>query len=314
MMPRQAAQGCRRSTGPATSELTNEGIVMEKTPKPRAKTPVQRRVPAVSRAIAILRFLAKNKDPIGVVPLARAVNLIPSTCLHIVRILADEGLVTFNAQTKHYTLGPGVLTLASAFSLRNPFVQVVRHRLEELSRTHGIAFAAVEESGADHYIVVAIGDVHAGLSVRLSVGTRFPALVSSTGRCLAAFGSHQMTEAELKQRFKKLRWDNPPDYDEWRADIEIVKQRGYAIDDGHYIGGVIIVAVPVFNDTGLMLGCIVSVGLREQILGDRLEKLIDHMQETARDVSRELGHDSSDDDDDEDMLVARPRRRGRKAA
>lgn len=266
---------------------------MEKAAKPRAKAPVQRRVPAVTRAIAILRYLAKHKDPIGVVPLARAVNLIPSTCLHIVRILSDEGLVTFNPQTKHYTLGPGVLSLASAFSLRNPFVQVVRHRLEELSRSHGIAFAAVEESGADHYIVVAIGDVHSGLSVRLSVGTRFPALVSSTGRCLAAFGNHQLSDTELKQRFKKLRWDSPPDYDDWRDDIDRTKLRGYAIDDGNYIGGVIIIAVPVFNDSGFMLGCIVSVGLREQIAGDRLEKLIGDMRNTARDVSRELGHDLS---------------------
>jgi DNA-binding IclR family transcriptional regulator len=188
-----------------------------------------------------------------------------------------------------------VLSLASAFSLRNPFVQVVRHRLDELSRIHSCAFAAVEESGPDHYIVVAIGDVHAGLSVRLSVGTRFPALVSATGRCLAAFGAHQMTPAELKRGFAKLRWDNPPDFDDWLAEIERARITGYALDEGNYIGGVSIVAVPVFNDTRLMLGCIVAVGLREQFIGPRLEALVNHVQDVAREVSRELGHDETFD-------------------
>lgn len=266
---------------------------------------VQRRVPAVSRAVAILRYLARNREPIGVVPLARGVGLIPSTCLHIVRILTDEGLVTFNPQSKHYTLGPGVLALANAFSLRNPFVQVVRSRLEDLARQHGLAFAAVEESGADHYIVVAIGDFHTGLGVRLNVGARFPALVSATGRCLAAFGGQQFSTAELKRRFAKLRWDNPPVFEEWLADIDQVRRQGYAIDDGQYIAGLMVISVPVFNDLGLMLGCVVAVGLREQLGGDRLEKLIASLRATARDVNRELGHEDLYDPHSKDRTPPR---------
>jgi DNA-binding IclR family transcriptional regulator len=258
-----------------------------------AKPPVLRRVPAVSRAIAILRFLAKAKEPIGVVPLARAVELIPSTCLHIVRILSDEGLVAFNPETKRYTLGAGVLSLARAFSLRNPFVHVVRPHLEDLSRKHGCAAAAVEESGPDHYIVVGVGDVHAGLSVRLSVGTRFPALISATGRCVAAFSDQPMAPAELRKRFAKLRWENPPKFEDWLADIERARQVGYAIDEGNYIRGVSIIAVPVFNDTNLMLGCIAATGLREQFVGKRLTSLIESVSAVAREVNRELGHDGS---------------------
>ena len=282
---------------------------MAKTTKPRSKAPVQRRVPAVTRAIAILRFLAKAREPIGVVPLAREVGLIPSTCLHIVRVLSDEGLVSFNPQTKRYALGAGVLSLASAFSLRNPFVQVARQHLEELSQKHGCAFAAVEESGPDHYIVVAIGDVHAGLSVRIRIGTRFPKLVSATGRCLAAFGQVKMTRAELKAGFAKLRWDNPPKFEDWLADIDATRERGYAVDEGNYIGGVLVLAVPVFNDAGLMLGCIAAVGVREQLAGAKLAEVIASVRGVAREVNRELGHDDSVDLEPV-KLAAKGRRRG----
>jgi DNA-binding IclR family transcriptional regulator len=262
---------------------------MTNTTKSPAKPRTPRHVPAVTRAVAILRYLAKSREPIGVVPLARELKLIPSTCLHIVRILAQEGLVIFNPQTKRYSLGPGVLSFASAYSLRNPFVQLVRTHLEELSKSQDCAFAAVEESGPDHYIVVAVADVNAGLSVRLSPGTRFPALVSATGQCFAAFSN--LTTAQLKERFVKLRWDNPPTFSAWLKQVERVRTQGYAVDIGNYILGISIVAVPVFNDSGTMLGCVAAVGLREQFVDRRLATLIEGMREVARRINSELGQD-----------------------
>jgi DNA-binding IclR family transcriptional regulator len=271
------------------------GHIMSEPVKPRSRPPVQRPVPAVTRAIRILRFLAKTNEPIGVVALAREVGLIPSTCLHIVRILTDEGFLAFNPQTKRYSLGAGVLSLASAFSIRNPFVQVVREHLEDLSHQHGCAFAAVEVSGADHFVVVAIGDVHAGLSVRLSVGMRFPAFISATGRCLAAFGDHGLSQGELKKRFQKLQWDVPPKFEDWLVQVEQARTLGYALEVGNYIKGVTIVAVPAFDAAGVMLGCLTAVGLSEQLVGKKLTALIKSMQDVARQVNREFGAEASVD-------------------
>ena len=248
-----------------------------------------RQVPAVTRAIRILRSLAKTREPVGVVPLARELKMIPSTCLHILRVLAEEGLVTFNLQTKRYSLGPGLLSFATAYSLRNPFVQLVRNHLEELSRAHNCAFAAVEESGPDHFIVVAVADVNAGLSVRLAPGTRFPALVSATGQCFAAYSD--WTTAQLKERFAQLRWDNPPTFPNWLKQVQRTRAHGYAVDEGNYILGVSIVAVPVFSDVGALLGCICAVGLREQFVDTRLNALIASMQEVGRQINRALGQD-----------------------
>jgi DNA-binding IclR family transcriptional regulator len=280
-------------------------------PKATASPRASRHVPAVTRAIAILRFLSKTKEPIGVVPLARELKLIPSTCLHIIRVLSDEGLVAFNQQTKRYTLGPGVLSFASAYSLRNPFVQLVRTHLEQLSRAQNCAFAAVEESGPDHYIVVAVADVNAGLSVRLSSGTRFPAFVSATGQCFAAYSN--LTIPQLKERFEKLRWDNPPAFASWLKQVQRTRALGYAVDVGNYILGISIVAVPVFNDSGTMLGCVAAVGLREQFVRDRLDSLIVSMRDVARQISRELGQDTFFDPRHIDALPEhRPARKARR--
>jgi DNA-binding IclR family transcriptional regulator len=252
-----------------------------------SKNPVLRDVPAVSKAVAILRFLARAESPIGVVAVAREVGAIPSTCLHILRVLVNEGLAAFDPVSKKYTLGAGILSLASTFSHRNPFVQVVRSSLEELSRKHRCAFAALEQSDAEHMVVVAVGDIYPGISVRVTTGTRLPILMSASGRCFAAFGKY--SPADLKRRFGRLRWDNPPNFDEWLAQIEEVRKQGHAIDAGHYIRGVSVVAVPVFDGQRTALGCITTVDFREKLTGDRLKAVIADMADAADEAGWKLG-------------------------
>ena len=72
----------------------------------------QSTVPAVSRAAAILRLLGRSDEPQGVQAIARALNIIPSTCLHILRTLVAEELVAVDPATKLYSLNAGVLMLA----------------------------------------------------------------------------------------------------------------------------------------------------------------------------------------------------------
>jgi DNA-binding IclR family transcriptional regulator len=253
-----------------------------------ANAPVIRPVPAVKRASAILRFLARFNQPVGVAPLAKELGLVPSTCLHILRALTDEGLVSFNPATKRYSLGAGVLALANGFSSRNPFVKVVRQDLDTLSRRHACGFAAMEESGVGHYVVVATSDAHAGMSVRVSVGMRFPKLVSAAGRCVVAFGGGVWSPDELRAAFSQLRWEQAPSFAAWQASVERTRKDGFAIDEGDYIRGVTAVAAPVFNDQGAMLGCIAAVALREQMSGTRLQDLISDTRAAAQETTRKL--------------------------
>jgi DNA-binding IclR family transcriptional regulator len=58
------------------------------------------KAPAIARAAAILRLLGKSDVPLGVNAIARELGLVPSTCLYVLRALAEEELVAFDADTK----------------------------------------------------------------------------------------------------------------------------------------------------------------------------------------------------------------------
>ena len=56
-----------------------------------AETTTKRQVPAVTRAIALLRFLARSDAPVGFTPTACAPALVPSPCLTILQVAQDWG-------------------------------------------------------------------------------------------------------------------------------------------------------------------------------------------------------------------------------
>ena len=222
-----------------------------------------RQVPAASRAIAILRLLAGSGEPLGVNAIARSLGLVPSTCLHILRVLVDEELAAFDPDAKRYRLDAGVLTLARSFLRRSAFGDIAQPALDRLSGRFGVAAIGVQVLGLEHMIVVAISRSELPLRLHVELGSRFPALISATGRCLAAFGGHG--RRELEARFRKLRWDRPPSIAAWRAEVEAARADGYSVDDGNYIAGVAILAAPVLDRRRLMSHAMVAVGLREQV-------------------------------------------------
>lgn len=246
-----------------------------------------RPVPAVTRAVAILRLLGKSDDPMGVNQIARELGLIPSTCLHILRILVEEELVAFNPATKRYSVDVGILAIARSVIRRNNFAELAQPFLDSISQRFRITAIGVQIVGLDHMLVVAISRSELPLRLHVDIGSRFPALISATGRCFAAFGDHPW--AELERRFHKLRWDHAPTVEQWRREIDAVRRNGYSLDDGDYIRGVSILSVPVIRSNGVMSHAMVVVGVREQVHGLEMDEVIGELRHAAVTVAAQLG-------------------------
>jgi len=237
----------------------------------RGGEPVKRAVPAVTRAVAILRHLGRADAPVGVNAMARDLGLVPSTCLHILRVLADEGLVQMDPETRRYSIGVGILPIARTAIQRNAFIPMVQPHLDSLSQDFGATVLATQVTEAGQMVVVAISQVEQRFRLQVDLGSRFPALISATGRCYAAFGS--FGETELRNAFARLQWDNPPRFDAWLEEVAEVRRRGYAVDSGAYMSGVTVVAAPFLNSAGRMTRSLVAIGITERMAGQGIDRL-----------------------------------------
>jgi DNA-binding IclR family transcriptional regulator len=246
-----------------------------------------RQVPAVSRAVAVLRLLGRSEAPLGVNAMAKRLGMVPSTCLHILRALTVEELVAVDPASKRYSLGAGMLTLARSLLRKGSFAAAIQPGLDRLSRRYRVTAIGVQVIGLEHMIVAAISRAELALRLHVDVGSRFPALISATGRCLAAFGGFPPDEVE--RRFRQLRWDRPPSLKAWRAEVAAARRNGYSIDRGSYIRGVTILALPVLDAAGRMSHGVVALGVSEEIEAIGVAQLVDELHALAAALPAEAG-------------------------
>lgn len=271
---------------------------MTKQPKPTADPTNQlaqalqkSKAPAISRAAAILRLLGKSDTPLGLQTIARTLDLVPSTCLYVLRALVAEEFVAFDADTKRYSLEAGVLTLARQWLRRNQFTDLAQPALDRLSQAFDVTMLGVHIVGLDHIVVVASSQASGNFRISAQIGSRFPALISATGRCIAAFGQHD--PAAIETRFHTLRWEDPPTFEHWQQQVELTRERGYAIDEGNYIAGVTVVAVPVWKTRDKLSHALVAIGIGSALKRAGLPELQEAMIGAAQTLSNQLCGDSN---------------------
>lgn len=249
------------------------------------------KAPAISRAAAVLRLLGKSEAPLPLQAIAKELGLVPSTCLYVLRALVAEELVAFDPDTKRYALEAGILTLARQWLRRNQFADLAQPAIDRLSQQFGATMLGVQIMGLDHIVTVAVAQ-GSGFQLNVQVGSRFPALLSATGRCIAAWGNYP--EAEIEARFAKLRWEEPPSFAQWREQVAQTKAQGFGIDEGNYIAGVTVLAAPVWKDQqlrnkGRPSHALVAIGIGTALKRNGLRDLEIALVAAARSVTTQLG-------------------------
>lgn len=251
------------------------------------------KAPAISRAAAILRLLGKSDAPLGLQTIAQTLGLVPSTCLYVLRALVAEELVAFDPDTKRYALEAGVLTLARQWLRRNQFTDLAQPVLDRISQEFDVTTLGVHIVGLDHIVVVAVSQAGSNFQLSAQVGSRFPALISATGRCIAAFGDYP--GPELESRFSALRWDEPPSFAEWQEQVRQTREQGFAVDAGNYISGVTVVAAPVWKSRAALSHALVALSIGSGLRRSGLPELQQALRSGAQALSSRLCGEISPD-------------------
>jgi len=248
-----------------------------------ASKELRKPVVAVQRAVQILRFLGATQSPVGVSEVARALGIVPSTCLNILKTLDHDGLVSEDKSKKKYQLGPTLLRFARDMVGSNEFVRIVQVALERIAKRHMVTTVAVWHEGVDRIIIVAKANAPTNFSIHVDVGSRFPAFTSAIGYCFAA--NIESNPENLRVYFEKLKWQNPPLFADWVKAVAFAREHGYAVDDGHHIRGVTVIAAPVFSADSKPTRAIAGVGLCEQLTGVARTALAEDLKSSAADLS-----------------------------
>jgi len=204
-------------------------------------------VPAVVQAMKLLRAMASASGGVTVTSAARATGISQSTCFNLLRTMVQERVLNFDADTKTYTLGLGLVEIANSVQSNTP-VEIIRPELMRLATSHDALVTLWEIVGKGRMVL--LDGVAAPRAVRIEIraGQRLPTLSGAVGRCVAAH--LDLSPSQLRKAFDALSWEKPPSYESFLADMQQSKVDGYAIDRGYWLRGIIAVGSVVLDAKG----------------------------------------------------------------
>lgn len=199
----------------------------------------QKFVPAAQNAVTIMRLLAAHGRPMGATQIARETGLNVSSTFNILRTLTHEELLSFNSDAKTYRIGMGMLEIAAPLLGANP-VDLIRPTLTTVAREHQVVVALWRITANARIVLIdrfAAPDIVQAVIARDS---RMPAFSGAVGRVYAA--ALELDEASTRKGYDSVRWQNPPGFGAYWADVKAARETGVAQDRRHLFHGLDIVA------------------------------------------------------------------------
>lgn len=243
-------------------------------------------VPAATRALRVLRFLASQPHPVPLDRIVRALALPRSTAYHLLNAMIAEGFVVHLADERAYGLGVGAFEVGSGYSRQEPLQRIARRPLAALvDRTGHSAHMAVLHGRDVLYIIEERAPARPPLVT--DVGVRLPSHLTASGRAILAALPAAQVRALYPNRssFADRHGIGPSSPGDLRALLSETRQRGYAIEDGEVTPGFSSVAVAVLDHNGHPVA---GVAVTHDGAGEATA-MADAVRDTASLVSRRLG-------------------------
>jgi DNA-binding IclR family transcriptional regulator len=211
-------------------------------------------VPAATKAMRVLKFLASQPDPVPLDRIMRACNLPRSTAYHLMTAMAEEGFVTHLSDERRYGLGVAAFEVGSGYSRQAPLQRLARRHLATLcDRTGESAHLAVPHGRDVLYVIEERAPGRPPLVTE--VGVRLPAHLTASGRAiLAALPTAQVRALYPdRQSFIQRHGVGPTSLSALRVILAETRQRGLATEDGEVTPGLASIGAAVLDHNDLPL-------------------------------------------------------------
>jgi DNA-binding IclR family transcriptional regulator len=250
------------------------------------------KVPAVTRAIAVLRVLAEHPAPMPAAAVARELSLARSTVYQLLGSLEAAALVTHLPEERTYGLGVGVFELGSAYLRNQPLERLSRPLLVRLvGRTQATAHLGVLHGAETLYLLKE--QPRQPVTLVTDVGVRLPAHLTAVGRSMLA----HLPPAQVRALFPSASsfvdrtGSGPRSLAELRSLLGEERRRGWAEEDGHVTAGLASVAAPAFDHLGRPIAAIgLTFPSSDRSRTDRAELAEDVRRSAATLTRRMSGH------------------------
>ncbi|MFW5419135.1 IclR family transcriptional regulator [Nocardiopsis sp. CNT-189] len=254
-------------------------------------TPRRNSSASLRRALAILDYVRSRPADSGgasLTQLAEGVGVNKSSVLRLSAPLVEAGLLTRDARTGRFRLGPAALSLWQAYLDQMDLRSVASEHLRGLMRRTGHTCHLVLLDGHD---VVYADKVENTTTVRMAsrIGSRRPAYRTAVGKAILAFSPADLVADVIAAGLPAATPRTVTDPEVFTEELRRVRERGYAIDDRENEPEVRCVAAPVFDHNRDPVAAISVSSLASRLPAARVRELGPQVAAVAARISDDLG-------------------------
>ena len=241
----------------------------------------------VDKALDLLEILADSPEHLPLHSLADKISFSRNKTFRLLATLLQRGLVDRDASTGSYHLGSRSVVFGQKLSQSSNLVSYAHPIMEDLARKHqeAVYMTIIED---DNVLFLDMVDCEQHIKAAPLVGKTYPVFTNAAGKVMKALGSFEFLE---KVNLMKLSGGERPDIEEIAHELQEIRSKGVAVDNGGLGEGIISVAVAVRDYAGKVVCAITMLGPSFRMLTDRIEKeIIPSMLEGAEILSEKFGY------------------------
>jgi DNA-binding IclR family transcriptional regulator len=239
----------------------------------------------VGKALLLLRLVGERMPGATLSELSRGARFPTSTTFRLLKALAADGFVRYDEGTKRYSLGPALFVLSQQAASQMDFHEITTPVLERLARLSG---EAVLLSVIDGDREMQIQSVRGRRTFQFlgSPGLHEPLHCTALGKALVAFSAAADRERLIRRLPLVPMGPNAiVDRRAFRAEIETVRARGWALADEEHEEGVRSIAMPVLGADDVAIAAVSVVAPVSRGPVTELEKHLPELGEATRQLS-----------------------------
>lgn len=244
-------------------------------------------VQSLARGLSVIRAFDAEHPELTLSEVARRAGLTRAAARRFLMTLETLGYVRSDARA--FTLTPRILELGFSYLSASTLPEIAQPHLERLSRDVDESVSAGVLDEAD-IVYVARVPTRRIMSVRITIGTRFPAYATSIGRALLAGLPDAEAEAVLDASDLRPLTDRTiADRAELLAELARVREQGWAVVDGELEPGLRSIAVPLHGRDGAVIAAInVSSSSTRESTEHQIERYVPALLRTGAAIDAEL--------------------------
>lgn len=244
-------------------------------------------IEALARGLEVIAAFEPARPEMSLTDVASATGLSRPTVRRILLTLQELGYVW--PADGRFVLTPRVLDLGMAYVSSMGLWDVARPHMQELVAKVDESVSIAQLDGSDIVYVARVA-VPKIVTLRVEMGTRFPALATSLGKVLlAALSTEELdrTLAEPTRSGLEARWQ--PGAEERNAALREVRARGWAATDQDLALGIRSVAVPLRDGEGRVIAALnVNSHAAETTMETITEEYLPLLLQTAGAISADF--------------------------